>query len=127
MPVYEISKEFAWSASHTLKGLPVGHPCGRLHGHNYVARVSLSAARLDEHGFVVDYGDLAPMKSYIDDVFDHRHMNDALGGDVNPTAENIARHLACIVALRVDLPDDVNVAVAVSETPKTWATYSETI
>ena len=45
--MYTISKDFAWSASHVLDGLPKGHQCGRLHGHNYVARIELSGHTLD--------------------------------------------------------------------------------
>ena len=37
-----ISKEFHFSASHQLFGLKEGHPCGRLHGHNYIVKIFLS-------------------------------------------------------------------------------------
>ncbi|MFI6697695.1 6-pyruvoyl trahydropterin synthase family protein [Streptomyces sp. NPDC050509] len=51
-----ISKEFHFSASHQLDGLPEDHPCGRLHGHNYVVALELSAPTdgLDTTGFVRD-------------------------------------------------------------------------
>jgi 6-pyruvoyltetrahydropterin/6-carboxytetrahydropterin synthase len=122
MTVYTISKEFAFSASHQLDGLEEGHPCSRLHGHNYAVRVELGTDTLDATGFVLDYGRLAPFGKYLDDCLDHRHLNDVT--DENPTAENLARNLlATLVAL---LPTDVTarlwfVRVAVSETPKTWA------
>ena len=121
--MYVISKEFAWSASHVLTGLPDGHPCGRLHGHNYVARVTLARETLDEAGFVVDYGALAPVKEYIDSTLDHRHLNDVLVG-VNPTAENLAHALTNVARSAVNADErGVSVSVAVSETPKTWASY----
>lgn len=123
---YTISKEFAFSASHVLDGLPEGHQCGRLHGHNYVVKVILSSDRLDATGFVLDYGLLAPVKGLIDTVLDHRHLNDVLPEEVgNPTAENMARWLASKVRRLLDLPASVTVGVALSETPKTWATYSD--
>lgn len=115
--MYRITKQFHFSASHVLLGLPDGHPCGRLHGHNYLVEIELSAGAVDDRGFVVDYGDLAPLKRYIDDTVDHRHLNDIVPGQ--PSAENIARHLFDWCAA---LWPQVT-AVRVSETPKTWAEY----
>lgn len=116
--MYQISKEFHFSAAHRLDGLPSDHQCARQHGHNYIVNVVLMSAVLDERGFVVDYGDLAPLKEYIDGTLDHRDLNDVLG--FQTTAENIARHLFewCLERW----PETS--AVSVSETPKTWATYS---
>ena len=117
--MYRITKTFELSYSHQLHGLPEGHQCGRVHGHNAVVRVELRADRLDKTGFVLDYGQLAPMKRYLDTTMDHRHLNDVL--DCNPTAENLARHL---FRFAKDQGWPVH-EVAWSETPKTWAYYSE--
>lgn len=119
---YTISKEFAFSASHQLHGLRDGHPCGRVHGHNYVVRIQLRARSVAATGFVVDYGDLKPVSQWLDDNLDHRHLNDVLA--FQPSAENMARFLAELVPTLVPLPSHVTVAVAVSETPKTWAEWS---
>ena len=116
--MYRITKEFAFSASHQLKGLAEGHPCARLHGHNYVVVIELAGEALDQHGFVRDYHELAPLKTYIDDQLDHRHLNEVLGDDC-VTAERLARHLYDWCAAR--WPETS--AVRVSETPKTWAEY----
>lgn len=116
--MYRISKEFHFSASHQLLHLPDGHPCKRLHGHNYIVLVELAAESLDAFGFVVDYHELAPLKRYIDETFDHRHLNEAMG-DEQPTAEKIAKHF--FDWCRARWPQTA--AVRVSETPKTWAEY----
>lgn len=121
--MWTISKDFAFSASHQLHGLRDGHPCGRLHGHNYVVRISLTGSTLNSHGFIVDYGDLAPFSKWVDTTLDHRHLNDVL--DMQPSAENMARLFAGTLRLMVPIPDGVSVKVAVSETPKTWAEWSE--
>lgn len=122
---YTITKDFAFSASHALHGLPHGHQCGRLHGHNYLIRVALSGDSLDDAGFILDFGELAPFKRWVDDVLDHRHLNDVLpdeGLHGNPTAERMARWLAeDILPSIVDLPVGVEVAVGVRETDKCWA------
>lgn len=119
--MFTITKEFAFSASHVLDGLPVGHQCGRLHGHNYIVEIELAAERLDDRGFVVDYGELGAVKTWIDTRLDHRHLNECMEG--NPTAERLARLLYDIT--RETLPDhrEAVAAVRVSETPKTWAEY----
>ena len=88
---YRIRKEFTFAASHILNGLPEGHKCGRLHGHNYTVVLELSAARLDLAGFVVDFGELRPFATLLDGTFDHRHLNDVMSG--NPTAERLAEYL----------------------------------
>lgn len=116
---YRISKTFELSYSHQLYGLPDGHQCARVHGHNAIVAVELEAEKLDKTGFVVDYGQLAPMKKYLDDTFDHRHLNDVL--DFNPTAERLAQHLFTI-AKSYGWPVS---RIGWSETPKTWAYYSE--
>jgi 6-pyruvoyltetrahydropterin/6-carboxytetrahydropterin synthase len=115
--MYKISKQFSFSASHILKGVPEGHPCARLHGHNYVVTVHLKAKELDETGFVKDYRALQFIKEYIDNNFDHRHLNDIL--PFNPTAENIARHIFDLFKGEIK----ELYAVEISETPKTSAIY----
>tara|TARA_R110002124_G_scaffold72664_1_gene194581 strand:- start:1620 stop:1973 length:354 start_codon:yes stop_codon:yes gene_type:complete len=115
--MFTITKEFHFSASHQLSHLPEDHQCTRLHGHNYVVVVELRAEELNVDGFVRDYGELKPFKTYIDETFDHRHLNDVL--DFASTGENMARHLYEWCAGR--WPETT--AVKVSETPKTWAEY----
>lgn len=115
--MYLISKEFHFSASHRLTHLPAEHQCARLHGHNYIVVVELAAPTLNSDGFVRDYHELAPLKAYIDNHFDHRHLNDIL--NEASTAENLARHF--FDWCRARWPEVS--AVKVSETPKTWAEY----
>ncbi|APX69987.1 queuosine biosynthesis protein QueD [Brucella sp. 10RB9215] len=116
--MFRITKEFHFSASHQLTGLPADHQCARLHGHNYIVEVELSAPDLDTHGFVRDYHELAAFKHYIDDTFDHRHLNDVLGHE-QTTAERLAKHFFDWCHARWP---EIS-AVRVSETPKTWAEY----
>ncbi len=116
--MYKISKEFSFSASHALLGLPVDHPCTRLHGHNYVVTIHLRSEKLNENGFVIDYHDLKPIKKYIDNTLDHRHLNDIMS-PLNSSAENLAKML--YDTFKSDFPELY--AVEVSETPKTTAIY----
>ena len=117
--MFSITKDFAFSASHTLQHLPPDHQCARLHGHNYLVRIELESEMLDSIGFVLDYGALKAFSAVVDSL-DHRHLNDLL--PFNPTAEKLARYLhGEAVAI---LPRFVTVSgVGISETPKTWAWY----
>lgn len=117
--MYTVSKQFHFSASHIL-ALPYDSPCTRLHGHNYTVELVLRSHTLNENGMVVDYNDMKPFQEYIDATLDHRHLNDVL--DVSPTAENIAKHL---YGVAWQMWHDVAITVRVSETPRTWAEFTE--
>jgi 6-pyruvoyltetrahydropterin/6-carboxytetrahydropterin synthase len=120
--VFTISKQFAFSASHVLAGLPDDHPCSRLHGHNYVVELVLSADEIDDTGFVVDYRRLDAFKRYLDTNLDHTHLNKLLGD--SPSSELLACFLYDWCADNLE-PDAVArlAAVRVSETPTTWAEH----
>jgi 6-pyruvoyltetrahydropterin/6-carboxytetrahydropterin synthase len=116
--MYRIAKKFSFSASHRMPKLPPAHRCARLHGHNYTVEVELQSETLDEVGFIRDYSELKAFKEYIDEKFDHRHLNDVMGDDLT-TAEHLARHFYdwC----KAKWPEIS--AVRVSETNTTWAEY----
>ena len=117
--MFEIRKQFTFSAAHQLDHLPKDHPCSRIHGHNYIVEIVLQAETLNGDGFVIDYGDLAPLQRHIDQLFDHRCLNEWFPS--YPTAENIAQYL--FAWCHAAWPQTA--AVRVSETPKTWAEYRQ--
>jgi len=114
---YSVSKDFNFSASHQLFGLAEGHPCSRLHGHNYIVKVVLESAELEEPGFVQDYKALDVIKRWIDETLDHQHLNKVIS--VMPTAENLAREI--YKKFKPQFP--LLKKIGISETPKTWAYY----
>lgn len=118
--MYKIQKSFSFSASHQLSYLPAEHQCARLHGHNYVVEVVLQSERLDANSFVVDYGELKAFRLFLDEFFEHRHLNDILK---RPTAENLAEYFYgwC----KAQWPETSEVRV--SETPQTWASYRPSV
>ena len=71
---------------------------------------------------VVDYSELSGIGDVIDDLLDHRHLNDVV--EFNPTAENLSRYLTETAREVLDLPLGSIVRVQVSETPKTWAVWN---
>lgn len=117
--MYTIEKTFSFSAAHSLPYLEDGHPCKRLHGHNYKARLVLAKEFLDEKKFVLDYRSLDKMKEWIDSTLDHRNLNEVL--DVPTTAECIAE---AIFWKARELFGSIIQSASVSETEKTWATFN---
>lgn len=116
--MYKISKQFSFSAAHSLFGLPADHPCSRLHGHNYVVTVHLQSDKLNPQGFVRDYNELNVVRDYINTTLDHRNLNDILH-PLNSSAENLAKML--FDRFKPVIPELY--AMEVSETPKTSAIY----
>jgi 6-pyruvoyltetrahydropterin/6-carboxytetrahydropterin synthase len=115
--MYTISKEFQFSASHQLHGLKEGHPCNRIHGHNYTIKVFLRAEELNRDGFVQDYNDLKPISDWVDNVLDHRNLNDVF--DFQTSVENMSKYIFELFKPQFPLI----VAVEMSETSKTSCRY----
>ena len=116
--MYTISKRFSFSASHIIGGLKPGHPCGRLHGHNYDVEVRLRSDTLDAAGFVRDFYELTALDDFIKVTLDHRHLNDVLGHD-RTTTEVISHWLYDWCKAR--WPEVISVRVG--ETPDSFAEY----
>ncbi|MET8683610.1 6-carboxytetrahydropterin synthase [Streptomyces sp. NPDC004732] len=119
---YRIGKQFSFDAAHQLAGLPEEHKCARMHGHTYTVEIVLTSDGLSSPGFVTDFGDLAPVKTFIDDVLDHRVLNEVL--PVEPTSENLARFFAEWFIEHVETAVAGHLEkVRVSETPSSWAEF----
>lgn len=120
--MFRIGKQFGFEAGHWLPGLPNGHKCARQHGHSYTAEVTIASPVLIDPGFVMDFGDLAPLKGHLDKCFDHRLLNDVVA--VAPTSENLARLVFDWCCTNLPLPARAVVAsVVIRETAGTWAMY----
>jgi 6-pyruvoyltetrahydropterin/6-carboxytetrahydropterin synthase len=118
-----IGKRFQFDAAHHLPSLPEGHKCRRPHGHTYNVTLCLSAPVLSGPGFVTDFGDLAPFKTFLDSTLDHQDLNEVL--DFEPTSERLAAYLADWFTehLQARIPGRL-VWVEVAETPTSWARYA---
>lgn len=119
--MWQLSKEYHFSAAHQLHGLDPDHPCMRQHGHNYRIVIELGGEKLDESGMLVDYLDLnCTIGKWIDDTLDHKDLNEVFP-DMHTTAERLAQAIfnQC---LTYNWGGFVT-SVVVCETPKTTATY----
>lgn len=85
---FKLWKDFTFEAAHQLTKVPVGHQCGRLHGHSYKLRIHCQGKLNPERDWVVDYADIAAATKPIVQQLDHTFLNDHF--DFETTAENIA-------------------------------------
>jgi 6-pyruvoyltetrahydropterin/6-carboxytetrahydropterin synthase len=81
-----------FSAAHRLREYQ--GDCERLHGHNYRVEVVVQSPTLDSIGIVMDFRELKVLLKEALDRLDHQYLNDLDPfRELNPSAENIARHL----------------------------------
>jgi 6-pyruvoyltetrahydropterin/6-carboxytetrahydropterin synthase len=126
-PVFEISKDFVFSAAHQIRFH--GGKCERLHGHNWRVRVHAQASELNRIGMVVDFADLQKLVAEIAARFDHRNVNEIPPFDeVNTTAELLARHFYAEASARLAASEGGRVRVCkveVWENEGSLAVYRE--
>jgi 6-pyruvoyltetrahydropterin/6-carboxytetrahydropterin synthase len=126
-PVFEISKDFTFSAAHQIR--LHGGKCERLHGHNWRIRVYVQAAELNRIGMVIDFADLQRLVAEAGARFDHRNINEIPPFDeLNTTAELIARFFHQEVAARLAASEAGRVTVSrvdVWENEGSLASYRE--
>lgn len=86
----EIFKIFRIESAHWLPNVPMGHKCGRLHGHSFEVTLFVQGQVDPASGWVVDFADLSRDFSPIYEQLDHNCLNHVPGLE-NPTSENLAK------------------------------------
>ena len=109
--MYYVEKRIEISAAHNLT-LSYESKCENLHGHNWIITVTVQSETLDKNGMVVDFSKIKEIVNQ----FDHHVINDVLG-DINPTAENMAKWLCDRIPKCI--------RVSVQETEGNVATYEK--
>ena len=111
-----IGKQYAFSAAHQLPCVPDGHPCKRLHGHNYIVELQVRGEIAPKDGFCnnLDFKEVDKHMKPILEKLDHHFLNEIPGLE-NPTAELIAAWILD------QYPVKYLYSVTVWETPKCWA------
>ena len=113
-----IATEYKFSSAHWLPKVPDTHRCRRMHGHNYLLRVSVKGHANAGSGMVLDFFDLDKLVQPVVDEIDHRCLND-IDGLENPTAELIAKWFADRILAITELA--VPITCRVYETPECYA------
>lgn len=144
--VTKITRAIHFDAGHRV----LGHEskCANLHGHRYIAEITVSTPKLDGLGRIVDFSVIKDtLGSWIDLHWDHNvllHPSDpllqidrkAFGGNkppyimpgenekANPTAENMARVLYNVA--KEMFPTYLHIEnVRIYETPNCWSDYAD--
>lgn len=134
-----ITRRLEWDAGHRV----LGHEgrCRHIHGHRYVAEITVRAEKLDGIGRVIDFSVVKTLVGgWIDTHWDHNlmlhpddpqrlHLQETedrppyVMRDGNPTAENIAEELGRnAIRLLADTGVEV-VSVRIWETPNCHADW----
>ena len=135
----QITRRLEFDAGHRV----VGHEskCSNVHGHRYVAEVTVEALELDDIGRVIDFSVVKSLVGgWIDEHWDHGYIaaaDDVLASQIghigklyvmpqsqNPTAECMVEELAK-QAQRLLLDHNLTVThVRLYETPNCWADWN---
>ncbi|HYE63615.1 MAG TPA: 6-carboxytetrahydropterin synthase [Phycisphaerales bacterium] len=122
--MFELSVQAEFSAAHAI--LLQGQR-EIVHGHNWHVTATITGSQLDHEGLLCDFH---LVERALGEVIGPYHNNDLNRlppfVDVNPTAENVARHIADALAARLDpqLAPNAGVAsVRVTEAPGCAITY----
>jgi 6-pyruvoyltetrahydropterin/6-carboxytetrahydropterin synthase len=122
--MYEITVEREFCAAHALTIAGVREP---VHGHNFRVTVAIEGRSLDEDGLLCDFHTVNAILKDICRPLVNANLNETPPFDrVNPSAEQIARHIADELAGRLDdaLAPEARVAsVRVTETTGCSAVY----
>lgn len=108
--------EFTYEAAHYLPNVPIGHKCGRMHGHSYRLIVTVRGPINPDTGWVIDFADVKAAVAPLVAKLDHQTLND-IEGLRNPTVEN---QLVWLWG-RIDLPGLYELTL--HETATNSATY----
>ncbi|GGE49877.1 6-carboxy-5,6,7,8-tetrahydropterin synthase [Agaricicola taiwanensis] len=114
----KIVQAFTFEAAHRLPNVPETHRCYRMHGHSYRVELKLEGPVDPRTGFVADFFDVEAAFAPVLKQLDHYTLNDIKGLE-NPTAE----HIAMWIYERTKPVVPTLAAVAVYETPMSWAEY----
>ena len=89
---YELSQTFYFEAAHTLRRTVDVEPSLRIHGHTYIAEITLGGQPDPSTGMLVDLGHLRRAIETLRRELDHRFLDEVAG--LGPaTLENLCGYL----------------------------------
>jgi 6-pyruvoyltetrahydropterin/6-carboxytetrahydropterin synthase len=105
----ELTQEFGFDAAHYMPHRVEGDPYRRMHGHSFIAAVTLKGEVDAVTGWVRDFGEIKAALDELRSTLDHRLLNEVPGLE-NPTLENLARFI--FAAVKSQFPGVVRVRVS---------------
>jgi len=88
--MYDLMVRSSFAAAHQLR--EIGGGCEKLHGHTWRVEVFLQGEELGDLGVLMDFREVKSIVKKQIDTLDHHYLNEVLEG-MNPTTENLAKHL----------------------------------
>jgi 6-pyruvoyltetrahydropterin/6-carboxytetrahydropterin synthase len=120
--MYELKVITHFAAAHQLRDYDGA--CERLHGHNWKVEVFVTGPRLRDDGLLLDFKDIKRATQRVLDRFDHRLLNEIEPfGSLNPSSENIARHIFDALSSELNQGDVKVSRVTAWESETACATY----
>ena len=120
--MYEVTIIKSFSAAHLLA--EIGGKCEELHGHNFKVEITVAARELDSNGLLIDFRFLKKHLNGILEEMDHKHLNELnFFAGLNPSAENIARHICDKMEAKVKTAGVRMVRVKIWESENAAVTY----
>jgi 6-pyruvoyltetrahydropterin/6-carboxytetrahydropterin synthase len=89
----ELTQRFFFEAAHTLRRSVETAPSLRIHGHTYIAEVTVTGEPDPDTGMVVDLAYLRAAIAAVRETLDH-HLLDEVPGLGTATLENLCRYIA---------------------------------
>ncbi len=121
--MFRINISSNFSAAHQLNNYK--GRCEKLHGHNWKVNAEVSCAKLDSAGMVIDFHKFKQWLNRILKTLDHEYLNDIKPFKaVNPTSENIAKHIFDSLLKLINNKQVQLESVSVWETDTSCATYT---
>lgn len=122
--MFEITVEGTFAAAHALVISGVREP---VHGHNWHVTVTIAGRELDADGLLCDFHTVEDVLREVIGPFHNGNLNDTPPFDrMNPSAENVARHIGQAMHEGLDAALSPHAAIAsvrVTEAPGCAATY----
>jgi 6-pyruvoyltetrahydropterin/6-carboxytetrahydropterin synthase len=120
--MYELKIIDQFAAAHQLRGIKGG--CENLHGHNWKIEVSAAGRKVGQDGLLIDFREIKRATKDILDGLDHKFLNDVEPlKAMEPSSENIARHIFESLSQRVNTNDVRISRVTAWESDSACASY----
>jgi 6-pyruvoyltetrahydropterin/6-carboxytetrahydropterin synthase len=87
----KLYKSFGFESAHFLPKVPPGHKCGRIHGHSFKCEIEVTGPVDPVTGWVMDFAGIKADFRPLEEMLDHRFLNEDVPGLDNPTSEVICR------------------------------------
>ncbi len=122
--MYELKIISQFAAAHQLKEFHGS--CENLHGHNWKVEVHVRGSRLEGNGLLIDFREIKLATKVVLDDLDHQFLNEVDAfREMNPSSENIARHIFKRLSRALDREDIRVSKVTAWESDSACASYSE--